>query len=91
MTADPGGAGVSLPPLTRPVKRSVTLDGHPTSVSLEDAFWTALQDESRRRGMTPAQLISTIDHARPPEVGLATALRLFVLAQAQLAPVRPPD
>ena len=32
---------INLPPLTAPVKRSVLLDGHATSVSLEDAFWRA--------------------------------------------------
>ena len=84
-------SALRLPPLTPPVKRSVMLDGHATSVSLEDAFWRALQDEARVRHMTPAQLISQVDHMRPPEVGLATALRLFVLAQAQLAPPRRGD
>ncbi|HHY02507.1 MAG TPA: ribbon-helix-helix domain-containing protein, partial [Paracoccus sp.] len=33
------------------------------------------------RGLTRAQLIAAIDHARPPEVGLATAVRLFLFAQ----------
>lgn len=76
-------APIKLPLLTAPVKRSVIIDGHATSVSLEDAFWRALQVEARALHMTPAQLISRIDHERPAEVGLATALRLFVLAQAQ--------
>ncbi|WP_022706456.1 MULTISPECIES: ribbon-helix-helix domain-containing protein [Paracoccus] len=74
---------IDLPPLAAPAKRSVTIDGHRTSVSLEDAFWQALQAEARARGTTRALLIGQIDHARPPEVGLATALRLFVLACAQ--------
>lgn len=82
---------INLPPLTAPVKRSVLLDGHATSVSLEDAFWRALQTEARALHMTPAQLISRIDHERPAEVGLATALRLFVLAQAQIAATRAGD
>ena len=72
-----------LPPMTPPVKRSVTIDGHQTSVSLEDAFWRALKDRAMARGLSPARLIAAIDHARPPEVGLATAIRLFVLAEAQ--------
>lgn len=72
-----------LPPITPPQKRSVTIDGHRTSVSLEDAFWTALNEAARARGMTRAVLIGQIDHARPPEVGLATAIRLFVLTEAQ--------
>lgn len=71
---------IDLPPMTPPLKRSVTIDGHRTSVSLEDAFWRGVGDAARARGLTRAQLIGQIDHARPPEVGLATALRLFVIA-----------
>lgn len=74
---------LALPPMTPPVKRSVTIDGHQTSVSLEDAFWRALGTQAVARGSTRARLIAEIDHARPPEVGLATAIRLFVLAQMQ--------
>ena len=74
-------AELTLPPMTPPLKRSVTIDGHRTSVSLEDAFWHHLSAIAKRRGETRANLIGQIDHARPQEVGLATALRLFVLAQ----------
>lgn len=77
---------IDLPPLSPPVKRSVTIDGHRTSVSLEEAFWRALGRIARDRGETRAALIAAIDHARPPEVGLATALRLFVLDQAGQPP-----
>ena len=80
---------LDLPPLTPPVKRSITIDGHATSVSLEDAFWRGLNALARRQGTTPARLIAQIDHGRPADVGLATAIRLVVLAQAQLA--RGPD
>lgn len=73
---------IDLPPMTPPVKRSVTIDGHATSVSLEDAFWRAAAEAAAARGMTRAALIAAIDHARPPEVGLATAVRLFVLDKA---------
>ncbi|MBK4216948.1 ribbon-helix-helix domain-containing protein [Paracoccus caeni] len=74
---------IDLPPLTPPIKRSVTIDGHRTSVSLEDAFWLILGQLARQRGVTRGNLIAAIDHARQPEVGLATALRLFVLAEVQ--------
>ena len=70
-----------LPAMTPPVKRSVTIGGHRTSVSLEDAFWRELRAIARARGETVAALITAIDRARGPEVGLATALRLFVLAE----------
>lgn len=64
-----------------PAKRSVSIDGHRTSVSLENAFWRGLDAAAKARGMTRAALIAEIDHARPPEVGLGTACRLFVLAE----------
>ncbi|WBU65739.1 ribbon-helix-helix domain-containing protein [Paracoccus aerodenitrificans] len=64
-----------------PAKRSLTIDGHRTSVSLENAFWRALDRIAKGRDMTRAAVIAEIDHARPPEVGLATACRLFVLAE----------
>lgn len=72
---------IDLPPMDAPAKRSVSIDGHRTSVSLEDAFWRGLEGVARRRNTTRAALIAEIDHARPPEVGLATACRLFVLAE----------
>lgn len=70
---------IDLPQMTPPIKRSVTIDGHRTSVSLEDPFWKALADLAAARGITRAALIGLIDHARPQEVGLATSLRLFVV------------
>ncbi len=77
--ADPGMP--DLPAMTPPAKRSVTIGGHRTSVSLEDAFWRELRTIAREQGQTAAALIAAIDAKRPPEVGLATALRLYVLAQ----------
>lgn len=75
-----------LPKMTPPLKRSVTIDGHRTSVSLEDAFWHGVGHAARTRQISRATLIGRIDHARPPEVGLATAIRLFVLAEAKAIP-----
>ena len=72
---------IELPPITPPVKRSVTIGGHRTSVSLEDAFWRELRAIAKRRAQTATGLIATIDAKRPPDVGLATALRLYVLAE----------
>lgn len=67
--------------MTRPTKRSLTLMGHRTSVSLEDAFWDAFQEIARERGQTLNALAAEIDRARGTETGLATAIRLFVLAE----------
>jgi predicted DNA-binding ribbon-helix-helix protein len=67
--------------MSRPVKRSLTLAGHSTSVSLEEEFWQAFREIAAERGVTPARLATEIDGARGLEVGLATAIRLFVLAE----------
>ncbi|CAN5671534.1 hypothetical protein BH11PSE3_BH11PSE3_47370 [soil metagenome] len=64
-------------------KRSVTIDGHRTSVSLEDAFWTELAAIALRRGLSLNALVAEIDHGRA-DAGqgpgnLSSALRLHVL------------
>src|SRR5712691_6389818 len=64
-------------------KRSVTIDGHRTSVSLEDAFWAELSAIAERRGLSLNALVGEIDHARAHGRGglgnLSSALRLHVL------------
>jgi len=62
----------------RPAKRSLTLRGHRTSVSLEDAFWTAFCEIAKKNGQPINQLAAEIDEARD-DIGLASAIRLFVL------------
>jgi predicted DNA-binding ribbon-helix-helix protein len=63
----------------RPVKRSLTLRGHRTSVSLEDEFWVAFRDIAREEGRAINDLAAEIDASRHPETGLASAIRVFVL------------
>ncbi|MEM7599191.1 MAG: ribbon-helix-helix domain-containing protein [Pseudomonadota bacterium] len=63
----------------RPVKHSLTLRGHRTSVSLEDEFWTAFRAIAAERGQPINQLAAEIDEARGTEAGLASAIRVFVL------------
>lgn len=58
-------------------KRSLTIRGHMTSVSLEDAFWEELGQIARARNTSVAGLVSEIDSAR--KSGLSSAIRLFVL------------
>ena len=65
----------------RPRKRSVTLRGHRTSVSLEDAFWNELHRLAAARGQSLNALIAGVDAQRGMTVGLAGALRVFVLEQ----------
>jgi len=67
------------------VKRSVTIAGHPTSIRLEPAYWDMLNAESLRLGLPLNALVARIDSERSmvqPAPNLASALRLWVLAQA---------
>ena len=64
----------------RPKKRSLILNGHNTSVSLEDLFWTELKNIAKEQKLSINQLVAKIDDSRNFEVsGLATELREFVL------------
>ncbi len=71
-------------------KRSIMLDGHKTSVSLEDAFWTVLKEIARERKETLSRLVTTIDSERQYP-NLSSSIRVFVLAQyrSQSASDRP--
>ncbi len=73
----------------RPEKRSFSIEGHRTSVSLETAFWTALKEAAAEDGMTLAGLINAIDKTRG-EAGLSSAVRVWLLerlkARAAAAP-----
>ena len=52
------------PPLHPPVKRSVTIAGHPTSISLEPVFWDALEAEAARLALPVNALVARIDVER---------------------------
>ena len=60
-------------------KRSVTIRGHRTSYSLEEAFQRELEKIATRRSMPLATLVAEIDETRPLDTNLSSALRLFVL------------
>lgn len=76
---------LALPPLEAAVeKRSVSIQGHRTSVSLETPFWRVLKQAARDRGMSLGALVAAIDAARRVDrVNLSSALRLFALAEAE--------
>ena len=63
----------------RPEKHSLTLRGHRTSVSMEAAFWEAFRRLAHRRGQSVNALAAEIDQGREPDVGLASAIRVFIL------------
>ncbi|QNE32768.1 ribbon-helix-helix domain-containing protein [Sphingomonas sp. NBWT7] len=65
-----------------PVKRSITIAGHATSISLEPIFWQALEAEAARRALPLSALVAEIDAVRiladdPPN--LASALRTWLI------------
>ncbi|MEM7720366.1 MAG: ribbon-helix-helix domain-containing protein [Pseudomonadota bacterium] len=66
--------------MTRPIKRSLTLKGHRTSVSLEEPFWQAFREIAATRKQPINELAAEIDADRDLDTGLATAIRLYVLA-----------
>ncbi len=71
------------PVMAGPVKRSVTIAGHQTSISLEPLFWDALRDAAQARCLPLNALIAQIDVERiaaqdPPN--LASAIRLWLFA-----------
>ena len=60
------------------IKRSIVIDGHKTSVSLEDAFWDDLKKIAHARQVTLSELVTKIDLTRD-QGNLSSAIRLFVL------------
>ncbi len=66
----------------RPVKHSLTLKGHRTSVSLEEEFWRAFRDIAGARGVPLNVSAAEIDAGRG-DIGLASAIRVFVLKTLQ--------
>lgn len=63
----------------RPRKRSLTLNGHRTSVSLEDEFWLSFREIAEARRVPINALAAEIDESRGMEMGLASAIRLHIL------------
>jgi len=69
-----------------PTKRSVLIAGHPTSISLEPAFWRALEAAARQRACPVNALVAEIDASRfdsPQPPNLTSAIRQWLFAEAQ--------
>lgn len=64
--------------MSRPVKRSFSLHGHRTSISLETPFWGALKEAAEREGISLAALVARIDDGRG-SAGLSSAVRVWIL------------
>ena len=67
-------------------KRSITIAGHRTSISLERPFLDALAEIAAERRSSVAALIGEIDKDREPGTNLSSAIRLFVLARYREPP-----
>ena len=68
-----------------PLKRSITIAGHQTSITLEPSFWDGLERAAERLGLPLNALVAQIDAARlevedPPN--LASAIRSWLYAEA---------
>nr|WP_148648391.1 ribbon-helix-helix domain-containing protein [Sphingobium cupriresistens] len=81
MTGDPDHPLGS--PFAPPVKRSVTIAGHQTAISLEPIFWDALRTHALRQNLPINALVARIDAARlaaPHPPNLASAIRCWLFA-----------
>ena len=67
----------------RPVKRSLTLQGHRTSVSLEAPFWEEFQRLAREQQRSVNAMAAELDAMRQPPASLASAIRLYVLREVK--------
>ena len=63
------------------VKRSISIAGHPTSVSLEQEFWDGLKAVAKQQQISVSELVAEIDKSR--DGGLSSALRVYVLNKAR--------
>ena len=62
------------------IKRSIIINGHKTSVSLENEFWDGLHDVARSKNAPVAKLVEQIDRDSD-NVNLSSAIRVFVFNQ----------
>ena len=74
------------PPYHPPVKRSIAIEGHKTSISLEPLFWDMLRDAAQAEGVAINALVARIDEERilaetPP--GLASAIRVWLVSRSE--------
>jgi predicted DNA-binding ribbon-helix-helix protein len=72
-------------PYSPPVKRSITIAGHPTTISLEPVFWSALERAAREAQLPLSALVARIVAERiaaPDPPNLASAIRVWLFARA---------
>ena len=72
--------------MSGPVKRSVQIAGHATSISLEPVFWDALVAAAAEQALPLSALVARIDAARietPDPANLASAIRVWLFERAR--------
>ncbi len=70
--------------MAKDLKRSLTIAGHRTSLSLEPEFWQALQDVARSEKKTVAALVGEVDRTRGTR-NLSSAIRVWLFRRAKKA------
>lgn len=85
----PGDQPPSAHHLARPLKRSFSIKGHRTSISMEGPFWEALQHVAARENQSVAGLIASIDRSRGA-AGLSSAVRVWILDYYRKRALPPP-
>ncbi len=71
------------------IKKSMTIRGHRTSISLEDRFWVCLGEMAQHRRLSVSALVAEIDDRRTQDLmagadtgGLSSMIRLYILDAA---------
>ena len=68
--------------MDKPRKRSLTIAGHATSISLEAPFWDAIRDIAAQQDMSAQDLIAEIDNSKRM-ASLSSAIRVYILSWYQ--------
>ena len=68
--------------MTKDLKRSLTIAGHRTSLSLEPEFWQALQESARSEKKTIAAIVAELDRTRGSR-NLSSAIRVWLFRRAK--------
>ncbi len=63
------------------IKRSIMVNGHKTSVSMEEPFWQALREIAQERATKVSALVASIKANRSANSNLSSAIRVYILSQ----------
>lgn len=70
--------------MTGQIKRSITISGHRTSITLEQAFWDELKEIACREKLSVTELVRRIDATRDADGSLTSAIRVFILEEVKM-------